>query len=57
MRKGQFSLEYAFVIVACVGAIVAMTVFITRAISGKWRESVDTIGFNQQYDPYATTVR
>ncbi|MGE5197152.1 MAG: hypothetical protein ACM3IL_01440 [Deltaproteobacteria bacterium] len=44
-------------IVACVGAIVAMTVFITRAISGKWRESVDTIGFNQQYDPYATTVR
>jgi len=52
--RAQSTLEYAVVIACIVGALLAMQVYIKRAISGKLRLAADDIG--QQYDPKNTTT-
>ncbi len=48
-RKGQTTVEYAFIFVIVIGALIAMTLYIKRGIQGRWREAVDSLG--DQYDP------
>ncbi|MDD5004886.1 MAG: hypothetical protein PHS93_00040 [Candidatus Omnitrophica bacterium] len=50
---GQSSvIEYAFVIVVIIVALIAMQSYLKRGIQGKIRESADSIG--SQYEPGAT---
>ena len=42
-------MELAVLIAAAIIVFGVMGVFFRRAVSGKWREAADTIGFTQQY--------
>ncbi|MFA5144935.1 MAG: hypothetical protein WC723_02900 [Candidatus Omnitrophota bacterium] len=50
-KRGAFSIEYAVFIVVLIASLVAMSVYITRAVCGKFRESADTFGHGRQYAP------
>lgn len=43
-RKAQSFLEYSFVITVIVGSLLAMQSYVSRALQGKLKESVDSIG-------------
>lgn len=58
-RKGQSTAEYAIVIGLVIAAIVAMQIYVKRALQGKVKDAVDykepgdTItGTSKQYEPY-----
>lgn len=53
LRKGQNTLEYAIVIAVVVGALVAMQIYMKRSVSGKLRDSTESIG--TQYDIAGTS--
>lgn len=50
-NKGMLSLEYAAFIAILIVALLAMSVYIRRAICGKLRDSGDTFGYGRQYSP------
>ena len=52
--KAQVTLEYAMIVGILVAALLGMSIYIKRSISGRWRESADAIGFGRQYDPLKT---
>ncbi len=52
-KKAQATLEYAIIIAVIVAALVAMNTYMKRGISGKMKESADSIG--DQYSPGNTT--
>lgn len=56
-RKGSSILEYAIIISLVVAALVAMSVYIRRAVCGKWRQAADSIGFGRQFDPDKTVIK
>jgi Flp pilus assembly pilin Flp len=56
-KTASLSLEYAILIAVVVAALVGMSAYVKRTISGKWREAADTFGFGRQYDAYGTVVR
>lgn len=47
--RGVLSIEYAAMIVVVVAALVAMSIYLTRAISGRMRASGDVFGGGKQY--------
>ena len=49
MNKGQSALEYAILVACIAGALLAMNIFMKRAVGGKIVSSVDSIG--TQFDP------
>lgn len=49
MRKGAYTVEYGILIVIMIAALVGISVYMKRAIIGKWREAADSIGFGRQY--------
>jgi len=53
MKKAQGTLEFAVLIVALVAALLAMQIYIKRAIQGKLRQTADDMG--AQYAPKCTT--
>ncbi|OGX17149.1 MAG: hypothetical protein A3K83_03725 [Omnitrophica WOR_2 bacterium RBG_13_44_8b] len=52
-NNGFSSLEYAVFIAIVILALVSMSAYITRAISGKIRASGDVFGYGRQYTPPA----
>ena len=52
--KGQTLLEYAFLAVVLMIALMAIQQYISRGLQGKMAESIDSLG--KQYDPQATIV-
>jgi len=54
--RGLSVLEYAVVILALTLALVAGYGYLRGAVSGKWKQGADAIGFGRQYDPATTTV-
>jgi uncharacterized protein (UPF0333 family) len=58
-KKGISSLEFGILIAAIVAAILVGQVFLRRAISSKWRQSIDqAFGEGRQYstEPGKETV-
>lgn len=53
MHKAQSTLEYAVVVVVIVAALLAMQIYLKRAMQGRLRQAADEAG--QQYAPRATT--
>jgi len=51
-NKGQSSLEYMILIIILIGSLLAISMYLKRAIQGRWKESVDNMG--DQYDPRYT---
>lgn len=49
-KNGTFSMEYAFCILVVIAALVGMSIYLSRAICGKFRASADTFGYGRQYD-------
>ena len=52
-NKAQSTLEYAVVIVCVAAALIAMQIYMKRAVSGRLRQTSDDIG--SQYEPTDTT--
>ena len=50
-RGGQTTLEYAAMVAIVAGALLAMSFYIKRALSGRWRAVGDTFGYGRQYEP------
>ncbi|MFH1691000.1 MAG: hypothetical protein ABIC68_00300 [Candidatus Omnitrophota bacterium] len=58
-RNGVTILEYALLLVVLVAVLMSMQIFLRRAISYKWREAGDSLGFGRQYAPegaHRTTI-
>lgn len=50
-------MEYSVLLVALVLAFLAVQTSLRRAVSYRWRDSVDTVfGSGRQYEPHVTTV-
>jgi len=49
-RKAQSALEYALLITATVGALLAMQVYIKRSIQGRAKDSFDQLGEEYTYN-------
>lgn len=60
LRMAQAMIEYAVLFAILAGSLVAMQIYVKRAMQGRFRESADTIG--TQYAPksaasaYTTTI-
>ena len=52
-RRGQTTAEYAIFAVVLMAALAGMAVYVKRGISGKLRETANSIG--EQYGPATTT--
>lgn len=50
-RRGGFSLEYAALIAVVLATLIGMSVYMMRALSGRWRGVGDTFGYGKQYQP------
>jgi hypothetical protein len=48
-KKGQTLLEYVFIIIVVIGAMIAVGNYFKRGMQGRWKEAVDGLG--DQYDP------
>lgn len=40
-----------------VAALLGMSVYIQKALCGRWREGADTFGYGRQFEPGNTTIR
>lgn len=49
-QRGFLTIEYAVFIAIIVAALIGMSVYIKRALGGKWRQAADTFGFGRQYE-------
>jgi len=48
-KIGLSTIEYAVLIAVIVAALVGMSVYLQRSLSGKWRSVGDTFGYGRQY--------
>lgn len=48
-RRGGFSMEYAVMVVVIVGACLGMSMYVQRALAGRWRGVGDAFGHGRQY--------
>jgi Flp pilus assembly pilin Flp len=53
-ERGQSTLEYAVIVAAVIGALLALQVYLKRGVEGKLHESTDQIG--EQFDAGNTSV-
>lgn len=54
LRKAFLSLEYTLLIAIIVAALIGISMYLKRAISGRWRTVGDTFGHGRQYYPGVT---
>lgn len=54
-NRGILAIEYSLFLAIVVAAILGMMVYLKRGIMGKMRQSADTFGYGQQYEPGKTT--
>jgi len=50
LNHGTSTLEYAILIAITAAALIAMSGYVKKAISGKWRSVGDSFGFGRQYE-------
>lgn len=55
MNRGFSSIEYAVLIAVAAAALVGMSLYTMRAVSGRFRQVGDAFGYGRQYDPKVTT--
>ena len=55
-QKGYSAVEYTVCIVVLAASLIGTSVYLVRALWGRWRDAVDTVGYGRQYEPGVTTV-
>ncbi|MCG8432069.1 MAG: hypothetical protein MJA29_12970 [Candidatus Omnitrophica bacterium] len=50
-RTGLSAVEYAVLILVFVATILGISVYLKRAVSGKYRSAADVFGYGRQYEP------
>ena len=53
-KNAAATLEYVMLIVILIGAVIVSRDYISRAIFGKWKTSMDSLSSGRQYDPQKT---
>ena len=48
-KKGNSSIEYAFLIAVVIGALIGMQAYLKRPVCQRWRLAGDAFGFGRQY--------
>ncbi len=48
-KKGNSSIEYAFLITLLIGALIGMQAYLKGSVCQRWRQAGDTFGFGRQY--------
>ncbi len=48
-KKGNSSIEYAFLIALVIGALIGMQAYLKGSVSQRWRLAGDAFGFGRQY--------
>ena len=51
LKRGFLALEYVVLICILVAAVIGISIYLKRALSGKWRSAADTFGYGRQYAP------
>jgi len=54
-KKGQGILDFTMLLLIVIAAVLIMGYYVRNSISGKLRESADTIGQGEVFRPGATT--
>lgn len=49
-QAGEFSVEYATLVVVVAAALVGMSIYVKRALQGRWRAVGDVFGQGRQYE-------
>ena len=49
IRKSNVMIEYSVLAVIVLAAFLGIQIYLKRAISGRWRDSADSIGRGRQY--------
>lgn len=57
VNRGQSMIEYAVLIAVTAAALLGMSIYTKRALSGKWRAVGDTFGSGRQYEPGVTVMQ
>ncbi|MDP3042663.1 MAG: hypothetical protein Q8N62_08105 [Candidatus Omnitrophota bacterium] len=47
-KKGMSVVEYSLLIAIVIAGLLAMQVYVKRAVSGRWKEAGDVFGFGRQ---------
>ncbi|HLD40575.1 MAG TPA: hypothetical protein VJA84_00175 [Candidatus Omnitrophota bacterium] len=50
-KRAFSTIESALIIAIVVAALIGMSVYLKRAVCGKWRDTADTFGYGRQYSP------
>jgi len=53
-KKGTSILEYSLLVAIVIAALLAMQIYVKRAVSGRWREAGDVFGFGRQFEKGVT---
>jgi len=43
-------IEYSLIVAVVIAALLGMSIYFKRAISGRWRQAGDVFGYGRQYD-------
>lgn len=55
-NKGFSILEYVMLTIIVMAALLAMQVYLRRAVMARYREAADTFGFGRQFEPGVTSI-
>jgi len=47
-KKGMSVVEYSLLMAVLIAALLAMQVYVKRAVNGRWKEAGDVFGFGRQ---------
>jgi len=47
-KKGMSVVEYSLLVAIVIAGLLAMQVYVKRAVSGRWKEAGDVFGFGRQ---------
>jgi Flp pilus assembly pilin Flp len=57
LRKALSVVEYAFLIAIVVAALLGMSIYVKRSLSGRWKQEFDAVfGHGRQYEPGITVI-
>ncbi|MCX5711223.1 MAG: hypothetical protein NT060_04640 [Candidatus Omnitrophica bacterium] len=54
--RGQSLIEYVALVLIVLGAFISMRIFLQRAFHERARETADTFGQGEQYEPGVTRI-
>lgn len=53
-KKGVSVVEYSLLLAIIIAALLAIQVYVKRAVSGRWKEAGDVFGYGRQFEKGVT---